>query len=104
MIPAISELEMRCEKVPFIVDRRIADEVVLVPIGQDAMEMDSIYTLDGVGAHIWSLIDGTRTLDQIATMIQEEYDADDKEVQEDLISFVKHLESIGALEIKKTND
>ena len=42
-----------------IVSRRIADEVILVPIRKKLGEVECLYTLNEAGARIWKLIDGT---------------------------------------------
>ncbi len=57
-----------------IVFRKIEDEYILVPIRSNAAELDYIFTLDEVGARIWELIDGVRTVDDIRNVICGEYD------------------------------
>ena len=47
------------------VTRAIAGETIVVPIKAGVGDLDSIYTLNEVGATIWGLIDGTTTVDGI---------------------------------------
>ena len=42
-----------------VVSRRIVDELILVPIRQHVAEMETLYTLNEVGARVYELIDGT---------------------------------------------
>ena len=55
-------LERCFQKDPNIVSRKIADEVILVPIRHNVGDLESIYTLNEVGARIWELVDGQRKL------------------------------------------
>lgn len=56
------------------VSRTIADETILVPIKSTFGELDDIFTLNEVAASTWELIDGQRTVAEIATAIASEFD------------------------------
>ena len=91
-------LERCYEKDPSIVHRNIAGEAILVPIRRNVADMESIYTLDGVGAFIWELIDGQRTVGDIKTAILEEYKVAPEVAEADLVEFLQQLQAIGAIE------
>ena len=80
-----------------IVSRRIEDEVILVPIRQNVADLESIYTLSEVGAHIWEQIDGRRTTAEILALTVEEFEVSEEEAQKDLTEFIEQLSSIGAI-------
>jgi len=80
-----------------MVYREIAGEAILVPIRQHKADLDSIYTLDEVGAFVWSLIDGRRTVQDLVAAVLDEYDVGPQEVEADLTDFLRDLEQIGAL-------
>jgi len=61
-------------KNPEIVFRRIADEFILVPIRQKAVDLKSIYTLNETAAFIWELIDGKLSIPQISNRVSETFD------------------------------
>ena len=90
-------LERRYEKDPSIVHRSIAGEAVLVPIRRNVAVMESIYTLDEVGAFIWELIDGQRTVGDIKMAMLDEYDVTPETAEADLVDFLEQLQSIGAI-------
>ena len=90
-------LETLYKKNPMVIHREIAGEVVLVPIRRNVADMESIYSLEGVGASVWDLIDGKRTMGDIRNALVDEYDVDPEILDADLIEFVEQLESIGAL-------
>lgn len=88
------------QKDPDIVSRKIADEVILVPIRQNVGDLESIYTLKEVGARIWELIDGKRKIYQIRDTILEEFDVTPQKIEKDLAKYIKELEKIGAIKVK----
>lgn len=80
-----------------IVSRRIEDEVILVPIRHDVADLQSIYTLNEVGAYIWEQIDGHRTTAEILALTVEEFQVTEEEAQKDLTQFIEELSAIGAI-------
>jgi hypothetical protein len=88
---------IRYVKDPSVVYREIAGEAILVPIQRNADDMQSIYTLDSVGADIWKLIDGERDLGDILDALLGEYDVEASVLSKDLDEFIEQLASIGAI-------
>ena len=80
-----------------IVFRQIGEEFVLVPICSQASEVDALYCLNDVGARIWELIDGERTVSHIGETIAEEYDVDARTAEQDVVEFFVQLMEVGAL-------
>jgi hypothetical protein len=81
-----------------IVSRRIADEVILVPIRRKLGEVDCLYTLNEVGGRLWELIDGERSLKALRDAIVEEFEVSEEEAQEDLFVLIEQLREIGAIQ------
>ena len=84
-------------KNPDIIFRKIADEVILVPIRQKVADLNCIYTLNEVGAHIWELIDGKRNGRQIRAMVTEEFEISAREAEKDLAEFLAGLIAFGGI-------
>jgi hypothetical protein len=84
----------RYRKDPNIVSRKIADNFILVPIRHNVGDLESIYTLNEVGARIWELIDGKRNTEQIHNIIIEEFKVSPEEAEQDLNEFIEKLEKI----------
>jgi hypothetical protein len=80
-----------------IVSRRIEDEVILVPIRQSVADLESIYTLNEVGAFIWEQMDGQRTIAELLTSVVQEFEVAEEEAQKDLAEFIQQLSAIGAI-------
>jgi coenzyme PQQ biosynthesis protein PqqD len=55
------------------------------------LEDGSYYALDEVGARIWELCDGQRSLADVVAALCEEYDAPEKTVAADVLEFVREL-------------
>ncbi len=59
------------------------------------------YSLDSVGARIWQLLQQPRTVDQIRTMVLEEYDVEPQRCERDLQELLQKLASEGLIEVKE---
>lgn len=81
-----------------IVSRKVANQFILVPVRHSIGDLDSVYTLNEVGARIWELIQQTTALLDIRDKIIDEFQASPEEVGKDIEEFIKQLQKIGALE------
>ena len=93
----MTQTEVRYERNPNFIFRRIVDEAVLVPIQQDVVDMDCIYTLNPVGALIWEKLDGGATLTELQDAVVDGFDAEPGAVAADLVEFLAELETAGAV-------
>ena len=84
-------------KDPNIVNRKIAGEMVLVPIRHNVGDLACIYNLNEVGSRIWELIDVGVTVGQIRDKIVEEYEVTLEEAEADITEFLNQLEQVGAV-------
>lgn len=78
--------------------RQIVEEMVLVPIRQNVADLDSIYTLNELGAFIWERLETPTTVAKLQDDILEDFDVDAATVQSDLAIFMEELERIGAVD------
>jgi hypothetical protein len=84
-----------------LVTRSIAGETIIVPIKNKVGDLDSIYTLNEVGTLIWGLIDGKKSVSQIAEEICMTYDATPEEAKKDTVDFLKSLEETGLIQLSR---
>jgi len=90
--------ERSYQKDPNIVSRKIADEVILVPIRRKLADVNAIYLLrDEVSSRIWELIDGKRSAGKIKEIICKEFKVAPKQAEDDLSEFLNQLERIGGI-------
>ena len=78
--------------------RRVEDETILVPIKNHVGDLDSLFSLNPVGAFIWQQIDGTKALSAIHDMIVSEFDVAAETAHDDLQHFIAELREIGAVQ------
>ena len=92
------EFEKRYQRSENMVFRKIEDEVILVPIKNNVGDMGFIFNLNGVGAFIWDLFDGTNTLVEVRDKILDEFDVSPEQAERDLEDFVDQLKEIDAIQ------
>ena len=91
------DLKKIYKKSDAIVSRKIAEEVILIPIKKNVGDLECIYTLNEVAGRIWELMDGETTLQEIRDMIVNEYNVSPVEVEKDIMGCLRELESVKAV-------
>jgi hypothetical protein len=89
---------IRYQKDPAMVGREIVGEMILVPVRQNAGNLESIYTLNETAAFAWNLLDGQRTLAEISAEIAAEFEVSPEQAQADLLELVAQLLEINAIQ------
>ena len=74
-----------------VVSRKIVDELILVPMRKDVADMETLYTLNEVGARVYELIDGKRALREIVTTIVNEFEVTEQQAESDVREFIAQL-------------
>lgn len=83
-----------CENV---IERKIRDEHVLVPLHGETGRLDSLYTLNETATLVWNAISENLTDAQIAARMTEEYDVDSATAIADVQQVLRELLDIGAI-------
>lgn len=78
--------------------REILDESILVPVGEAAMRLNGMASMNEIGCFIFKALDQEQTEEQLVQKILAEYDVDEATARADLNEFLDQLRSIGALE------
>ena len=79
---------------PTVVGRIVDQEAVLV-----LPEQGQVKVLNPVGARIWTMIDGIRTIREIAALISQEYEVAPLQAEDDAMQFIRDLEQRKVLTI-----
>ncbi len=74
-----------------VVWRKIVDELILVPMRKDVADMETLYTLNEVGARVYELIDGKRSLREIVNSIVNEFEVTEQQAESDVSEFIEQL-------------
>ncbi|MFA5119198.1 MAG: PqqD family protein [Candidatus Omnitrophota bacterium] len=93
-------MEVTYSKDPDIIFRKIADEFILVPIRQKAVDLKSVYTLNEVAAFIWELLDSVKSAAHIRDKVAEKFEVESIQAQADVLEMLSQLEALKL--IKKT--
>ena len=75
-----------------VVVREIEGENLIIPIASGVGDMeDELYSLNESGKVIWDRLDGSKTLEQGAADILNEYADAENEIKNDVVNFVAEL-------------
>ncbi|MDO4982888.1 MAG: PqqD family protein [Eubacteriales bacterium] len=75
----------------------VADNHVLVPVGEAAANFKSIINLNDMGQTIWNMLENETTLDEILKNILAEYDVSEQQARTDIEAFVTKLRETGCI-------
>ena len=78
--------------------QNVAGEYLLVPLGEKVMDMNAVITLNSTSAHIWSLLDRDRTIDELTAAVVERFDVDQARAHTDIEKFLKKIAELGLLQ------
>lgn len=92
----MSTLDAVPAAVPGVVGRVVDDEAVLV-----LPEKGEVKVLNEVGARIWALTDGVRSVREISQLICEEYEVELEIAEADTLDFLRDLEDRSAIKFLK---
>jgi hypothetical protein len=81
-----------------MVERRVRNEHILVPLARTEATLDSIFTLNPSASFIWGRLAANLPTDRIAAELQAEYAVDAATAERDVAATVSQLLAIGALE------
>jgi coenzyme PQQ biosynthesis protein PqqD len=78
---------------PNIVVRMIEEELIIVPLTSGIGDLeDELFTLNETGKIIWENLDGKHTIAEIVDKLNQDFDAQDGEIEKDVFGLVEELE------------
>ncbi len=83
-------------KLDFVL-REIAGDILLVPAGKTALDLNGMLTLNEVGADIWKMLPEVENEEEIVERLLRDYDAEPAQVREDVSEFLDRLRGLGIL-------
>lgn len=82
------------------------NEVLFTSMGEDAVllhvQRGDYYSLNRVGARLWVLADGTKSVESLATLLTEEFDITQEQAEKDIIELVEQFVKEGLVEVVET--
>lgn len=81
-------------------------EVLFTSMGEDAVllhaQRGDYYSLNKVGARLWVLTDGCKTIEELAELITEEFDISKEQAESDIIELAEQLAKEGLVTVVET--
>ena len=98
----MADLNAVYERSDALVTRDLAGEKIIVPVRGKVGDLNNIFTLNTVANDIWTLVDGTRTVAEIVTQLETEYDVDRSTLETDVCRVLDELSSDGLVRLKSS--
>lgn len=83
-------------KLDFVL-REIGGDLLLVPAGKTALDLNGMLTLNEVGAEIWKMLPEVESEEEIVSRLLESYEAEAEIVRKDVSDFIGGLTKLGIL-------
>ena len=77
-----------------LIQREIAGDTVLVPIGKTVLDTTGLFVLNELGSFIWGLLPKVETAQEICDAVLEEYDVAPAVAAQDVAEFLCKLEEL----------
>ena len=74
-----------------VVQRHVAGEDILVPVRGNVADMQRLFALEGAARFVWELLDGNKSLKDIAGAIASEFGIDEERAFSDVGKFMKDM-------------
>ena len=84
------------KKLDFVL-REIAGDLLLVPTGKTALNLNGMLTLNEIGGEIWKMLDDVDSEEEIVERLLQEYEVGEEELRQDVHEFLNKLRELGIL-------
>lgn len=84
-------------KTDHVVERKVRDNLILVPMKTGPARLDALYTLNETAGFIWNAITPGITEDELVARLVEAYEVDEPSARQDVRRVLQKLTSIGAI-------
>ena len=77
--------------------RQIMDDIVAIPVGQTARDMNGMILLNDVSKVIWECLEQETNLEDIVTAVTDAFEVSNEEAQADVLEFLEKLRGLSLL-------
>ena len=97
----MKEMEFTVVRRPGIVARRVAGEMLLIPINARALDTDhrtaEMFVLNPTGERLWQVLEHPSTVDELARNLMEWFEVSEPVARRDVAAFVSALTEMGMI-------
>lgn len=83
-------------KMDFVL-RDIAGDLLLIPAGKAALDLNGMLTLNEVGGEIWRLLPEVEDEEELVRRLLDLYEVEEAELRKDVADFLDSLRKLGIL-------
>jgi hypothetical protein len=87
----------RYEKTSSVVERKIRNSLILVPMKTGPSRLEALYTLNETSGFIWNALAPGTSEDELVSRLVDEYEVDSETARSDIRRILAELTEIGAL-------
>lgn len=80
-----------------VVRREIAGETLLIPVGEAALRLNGLVSLNETGAFLWDLLKEERTAEELTGALCREFDVAEETAAADVAAFLSQVKEAGLL-------
>jgi len=77
--------------------RDIAGDLLLIPAGKAALDLNGMLTLNEVGGEIWRLLPEVKDEEELVRRLLDLYEVEETELRKDVADFLDSLRKLGIL-------
>ncbi len=88
----------RYRKVSGFIEKKVGDELIIVPVSSTVAQMNKVFSLNEIGSFIYENLTDPMTEAEIITLITNEFDVDEGIAQKDIKSFLEQAMAAKVIE------
>ncbi len=69
----------------------VADSFIIVPVGNDFVDLNAMITVNDTGAFLWELLNDEISEKELVSRMKAEYDAPEEVIENDVKAFLENL-------------
>lgn len=77
--------------------KKVADSYIVVALGGDVVDLNTIISLNDTGAFIWKQLENDTTKEAIVVAMLGEYDVTEEQAETDVNAFIEKMTEAGLL-------
>ena len=77
--------------------KKVADSYIVVALGGDVVDLNTIISLNDTGAFIWKQLENDTTKETIVSAMLDEYEVTEEQAQNDVDAFIEKMTEAGLL-------
>lgn len=78
-----------------VITRRVAGEMLLVPLRGKLADLQKLFVVEGIGEFVWESLDGRLSVEEICDRVVKDFDVGADSARSDINRFIAELKDAG---------